>query len=111
MRILTSSVFLRRLRGLLKTYPGVISDIAPVIDSLKRGETPGDRVPRVKGRPIFKVRLPNRDAQSGKSGGYRLLYYLIDREQRLLLTIYSKTDQSDIAPEELTRIVKEWEQQ
>ena len=111
MKILTSRIFLRRLRDLLKTYPGVISDIAPIIELLKSGETPGDRIPRVKGRPIFKVRIPNRDAQSGKSGGYRMLYYLIDREQRLLLTIYRKTDQSDIAPEELTRIVEEWEQQ
>jgi mRNA-degrading endonuclease RelE of RelBE toxin-antitoxin system len=111
MRILTSRVFLRRLRELLKTYPGVISDIAPTISSLKKGETPGDRIPRVKGRPIFKVRIPNHDAQSGKSGGYRMLYYLVDREERLLLTIYSKTEQSDISTEELVRIVEEWEQQ
>ena len=72
---------------------------------------PGDRIPRVKGRPIFKVRIPNRDAQSGKSGGYRMLYYLVDQEQRLLLTIYSKTEQSDINAEEIIRIVEEWEQQ
>jgi len=80
-----------------------------LIALLKQGETPGDRVPRVKSQPIFKVRVPNRDAQSGKSGGYRVIYYIVTDEQRLLLTIYSKTDQTDITPDELLRIIEEWE--
>ena len=109
MKVLTTRVFLRRLRQLLKTYPSVIADLAPLIALLKQGETPGDRVPRVKGQPIFKVRVPNRDAQSGKSGGYRVIYYIVTDEQRLLLTIYSKTDQTDITPDELLRIIEEWE--
>lgn len=109
MKVLTTRVFLRRLRDLLKTYPGIIADIAPLVSALKQGETPGDRVPRVKGRPIFKVRVPNRDAQRGKSGGYRVLYYIVTDDQRLLLTIYSKSEQTDISAEELSRIVEEWE--
>lgn len=55
------------------------------------------------------MRVPNRDAQSGKSGGYRVIYYIVTDEQRLLLTIYSKTDQTDITPDELLRIIEEWE--
>ncbi len=109
MKVLTTRVFLRRLRQLLKTYPSAIADLVPLIALLKRGETPGDRIPRVKGQPIFKVRVPNRDAQSGKSGGYRVIYYIVTDEQRLLLTIYSKTDQTDITPDELLHILDEWE--
>lgn len=109
MKILTTSLFLRRLRDLLKRYSNTLADIAPLVAQLKQGETPGDRVPRVKGRPIFKVRVPNRDAQRGKSGGYRVLYYIVTDDQRLLLTIYSKSEQTDISAEELSRIVEEWE--
>ncbi len=109
MKVLTSRTFLRRVRDLLHLYPHIFADIAPIIAELKAGATPGDRVPRVSGRAIYKVRAPNSDAQSGKSGGYRILYYLVDKEQRLLITIYSKSDQTDISAAELVRIVTEWE--
>ena len=109
MKVLTTATFLRRLRELLKTYPHVISDIEPLIKLLKQGETPGDRIQRAGGRAIFKVRAPNQDAQSGKRGGYRVLYYLVDRDQRLLLTMYSKSERADISADELLRILAEWE--
>jgi mRNA-degrading endonuclease RelE of RelBE toxin-antitoxin system len=109
MKILTTTTFLRRLRELLKTYPHVIADIEPLIKLLKRGETPGDRLQRAGGRAIFKVRAPNQDAQSGKRGGYRVLYYLVDQDQRLLLTLYSKSERADISADELLRILAEWE--
>ena len=109
MKVFSTRQFISNVRELLKSYPHVIADIAPLLAQLKKGETPGDRVPRVEGRLIFKVRAPNRDAQSGKSGGYRVLYYLIDSERRLLLAIYTKTRQEDISTEMLIKIVEEWE--
>jgi hypothetical protein len=62
MKILTTAIFLRRLRELSKTYPHVISDLEPLIKLLKQGATPGDRLQRVGERAIFKVRAPNQDA-------------------------------------------------
>jgi mRNA-degrading endonuclease RelE of RelBE toxin-antitoxin system len=109
MKILTTREFLESLTHLLGNYPSVFSDIAPVIDQIKKGNTPGDRVQGVGGRVIYKVRVPNRDAQRGKSGGYRLLYYLVDEKRRLLLNIYSKSVRADISSDELTQILKDWE--
>ena len=73
---------------------------------MKSGETPGDRIQAV-GYVVYKARLANRDAQRGKSGGYRIIYYLKQRDDVLLVTIYSKTEQSDVDGRTLTRIIQD----
>jgi mRNA-degrading endonuclease RelE of RelBE toxin-antitoxin system len=49
----------------------------------------------------------NTDARRGKSGGYRLIYYLVDREDVLLVTVYSKTEQADIEADQIQQIIEE----
>ena len=53
-------------------YPGAIAEVEKLVASFKRGETPGERVQGV-GKPAYKVRLPNKAANRGKSGGFRTL--------------------------------------
>lgn len=101
--------FKRNLRSLSKRYPHIRSDIEPIIEQLQAGNFVGDQVPRVS-HTIYKVRVQNRDAQRGKSGGYRLVYYLQTSEHVILITIYSKTEQSDISAAELRRIIREFEE-
>jgi mRNA-degrading endonuclease RelE of RelBE toxin-antitoxin system len=79
-----------------------------LIDRLKLGEIPGDRIQGVAPYRVYKARLPNSDARRGKSGGYRVVYYLETEEQTVLLTIYSKTDQVDIPIEAIRRIIEEY---
>jgi len=66
---------------------------------------PGDQITGI-GATVFKVRAANRDAQRGLSGGYRIIYYLQTQEDIVLLTIYSKTEQGDISPQELQAILQ-----
>ncbi len=94
----------------MKKYPHIRSDLEPVIKQLEAGAVPGDQVPRT-GFPIFKVRLQNSDIQKGKSSGYRLIYHRRTPTHVILVTIYSKLDQGDIAAEEIRRIVKEFDEQ
>jgi mRNA-degrading endonuclease RelE of RelBE toxin-antitoxin system len=54
------------------------------------------------------VRLPNPSANRGKSGGFRLIYYIRAAEQIILITLYSKTEQSDIPTTELKRLIIEY---
>ncbi|MCU7890466.1 MAG: hypothetical protein KZQ78_02180, partial [Candidatus Thiodiazotropha sp. (ex Ustalcina ferruginea)] len=49
------------------------------------------------------------DAKRGKSGGYRIIYYLHTQESVLLVTIYSKTEQSDIDDAEVVDIIRQVE--
>jgi len=96
--------FKRALRTLAKKYRRIRDDVQPVIDTLQAGELPGDQIPGV-GYTIFKVRVPNRDRAKGKSGGYRIIYYLKTGTEIILVTIYSKTEQADISAAQIRRIV------
>ena len=77
-----------------------------MIDDLQSGALPGDQVPGV-GIPVFKVRIRNSDAVKGKRGGYRLLYYLQTPAAIILVTIYSKSEQSDVSAREIRGILRE----
>ncbi len=97
--------FKRNLRHLAKKYRNIRADLEPLLESLQAGETLGDQIQHV-GYSIYKVRLPNRDARRGKSGGYRVIYYLQTAEQVILVTLYSNTEQGDIAPALIRQIIE-----
>jgi mRNA-degrading endonuclease RelE of RelBE toxin-antitoxin system len=101
--------FQRDLRTLAKRYRNIRKDIGPVIQQLHSGELPGDRVPGME-YEIFKVRIKNSDIQKGKSAGYRAIYYLKTSDSIVLVTIYSKSDISDIAAETVRDILAQYEQ-
>lgn len=50
-------------------------------------------------RGLRKIRW--RRTGSGKSGGIRVIYYLVHREEIFLLCAYSKTKQEDLKPEQI----------
>ena len=102
--------FQRDLRTLGKRYRNIRKDIQPVIEQLQAGELPGDRIPGME-YEIFKVRIKNSDIQKGKSAGYRAIYYLKTSDSIVLVTIYSKSDLSDIAVETVREILGQYEQQ
>lgn len=97
--------FKRNLRALSKKYRHIRQDIQPVIDDLRQNKIIGDQVPGI-GYTIFKVRVRNTDARKGKSGGYRVIYYLQTKAHIILITIYSKTEQSDISAARIQQIIE-----
>lgn len=102
--------FKRNLRILAKKYRGIRNDIQPIIEQLQAGELPGDQISGV-GYTIFKLRVKNSDVQKGKSGGYRLIYYVKTSTKIILVTIYSKSQQEDIIAAEIQQILAEFEQE
>ncbi len=101
--------FKRNLRVLAKKYRHIRSDVDPVITQIQTGDFVGDQIPRT-GYTLFKVRIRNSDIQKGKRSGYRLIYYLKTRIDVILVTMYSKLDQSDISAEQIRRILREFEE-
>jgi mRNA-degrading endonuclease RelE of RelBE toxin-antitoxin system len=99
--------FKRNLRQLLKKYPQIRNDIEPVLQTLQQDELLGDRIQQ-NSYCVYKVRVKNLTAQTGKSGGYRIIYYLQTQTEIVLLTIYSKSEQSDISSAEIKRIIKQF---
>ncbi|WP_423753440.1 hypothetical protein [Chlorogloeopsis fritschii] len=56
------------------------------------------------------MRVRNSDTQKGKSGGYRLIYYVKTATGIILLTIYTKSEQVDIAADDIQSIITDYEQ-
>jgi mRNA-degrading endonuclease RelE of RelBE toxin-antitoxin system len=77
---------------------------------LQAGEILGDRIAGVKYQ-VFKVRLKNSNIQKGKSGGYRVIYYLKTDQGIILTTIYSKSDISDVSNETIEEAIAQYEQE
>ncbi len=98
--------FKRNLRSLAKKYRHIRLDIEPVIDRIKGGDFVGDQIPKTCDYAIFKERVRNRDINKGKSAGYRIIYYVKTDEKVILITIYSKTEQTNITPAQMRRILK-----
>ena len=96
--------FKRSLAKLLRKYRNLREDLEPLLNELASGQTPGDRL-QVTGAVLYKVRVRNNDAKRGKSGGYRVIYYLKTKEDIILVTLYSKTEQSDIQANKVQNII------
>jgi mRNA-degrading endonuclease RelE of RelBE toxin-antitoxin system len=100
--------FKRNLRALAKKYHHIRSDIKPIIDEIETGDFVGDRIPGTA-YVVFKVRVENSDIPKGKSSGYRLIYQIRTSILAVLVTIYSKLDQTDISPGQIRRILQEFD--
>jgi mRNA-degrading endonuclease RelE of RelBE toxin-antitoxin system len=109
IQVEASPTFKRNIRALAKKYRSIRNDIQPVIEQLQQGELPGDQIPGV-GYTVFKLRVRNSDTQKGKSGGYRLIYYVKTATGIILLTIYTKSEQVDIAADDIQSIITDHEQ-
>lgn len=110
VQILVTPEFKRSLKLLSKRYRHIRSDVQPIIDQLQSGEIMGDQIPNIP-YTVFKVRIKNSDNQKGKSGGYRFIYYLKTSITIVLVTIYSKSDQEDIAINRLKQIIESFQPQ
>lgn len=98
--------FRKAVKQLRKKYPHIRDDLDPLITQLTSGETPGDQI-QSTGYTVYKVRIPNSDARRGKSGGYRVIYYIPMHDHIILLMIYSKSDQSNISADNVRDLVED----
>ena len=110
MNIDYTDEFKQHIRRLGRRYRSIREDLQGLLDQLERGEMPGDRLQGV-GYTVYKVRIKNSDAQRGKSGGYRVIYYVRTEEHITLLAMYSKSDQADISAQTLRRILSHYPEQ
>ena len=106
MELRYTLAFKRQLKRLARKYRRIRTDINPILDEIAAGHMPGDQVMGI-GATVYKVRAPNSDAKSGTRGGYRMIYYLQTVDDITLLTIYSKSEQSDISTHDLRRILQD----
>lgn len=102
----TAKAFDRESKRLTRRFPSLEADVEQLIRRLERGDRPGDRLIGI-GYEAYKVRLPNRSARRGKSGGFRVIYHDKSSHLVLLLLIYSKTERADIPDDVIIRVIEE----
>ena len=105
-RVETTSRFNRESRRLIRKYRYLKDEQNLLKSQLQQGDRPGVRIAGT-GYDIKKVRLPNRSASRGKSGGFRVIYQDKSGVLVLLLLIYSKTERSDIPDDVIRRLITE----
>ena len=82
-----------------KKYLKIDADVKPLVKELHAGNLVGDKLEGLAiptNTSVYKVRLPNSSINIGKSGGFRLLYYVAIADKIYFLTIYSKKDDNRI---------------
>ncbi len=100
----STSGFKRRIKKLLKKYPSLKQDVSDLVDSLMESPQQGISL----GNNCYKVRLAITSKGKGKSGGARVITYVLVLDETVyLLSIYDKSEQESIAESELLRLIED----
>ncbi len=92
------------IKKLYKRYKKVKLDLLEVIDELEKNPFIGIHLTN----SVYKIRMKNSSINKGKSGGFRVIYYvIIDDKEVLILKVFSKSDLENITNEEIINILKE----
>jgi len=107
--IIFTHFFKRKIKKLNKKYKNIKSDLAPLFINLEKGKLIGDPIPELFNQ-VFKVRIPSSDMKRGKSGGFRVIYYFKQNNNKIyMLTIYSKSKQENISLKDIHLVLNELE--
>lgn len=94
--VTVSHQFKREVKPLAKKYHSLRSSVDRLIEDLAQNPYLGTSY----GNDIYKVRLANESKGTGKSGGFRVMYYHLHKSETgidiLLMNIFDKSDLSTI---------------
>ena len=95
--------FKRDAKRLIKKYRSIASEINDLVESLETDPIQGEPL----GKDCYKIRMSISSKNKGKSGGSRAItcVKIID-ETVILLSIYDKSEQSDIGDKALNQLLK-----
>lgn len=102
VHIKDTETFNKAVKRLKKRFRTIEKDCQTFINSITTDEDLGIDL----GNSVYKVRIPNSDKQSGKSGGYRLISYLKLIDNALyLMYIYDKSNLENISESEIDQLI------
>ena len=104
--IIATPKFKKELKRLVKKYPSLKVEYAELIDQLGKNPKTGISI----GHDCYKIRLAIASKGKGKSAGARVITYLYIEEWTVfLISIYDKSEKSNINDSELLLMLKEIE--
>ena len=103
-KILTIPEFDKNIKQLNKKYKNIKYDIVNLIKELKNNKKLGIHIIN----NCYKIRLANSSVPTGKSGGFRVITYYLDKDENIyLMSIYSKSDLENITEQKIKELLKE----
>jgi mRNA-degrading endonuclease RelE of RelBE toxin-antitoxin system len=105
-KVILTAFFIKRAKRLLKKYHTLQSNLKNLETELLKNPRLGDNY----GANIYKVRLADESKGKGKSGGFRVITYLIQENAGsiniLLITIFDKSEEASIDKDDIKEIIK-----
>ena len=105
-KVKLTAFFLKKAKRLLKKHHTLQKNL----ENLERSLIINPRLGDSYGSNIYKVRLADESKGKGKSGGFRIITYLIEENQEstdiYLITIYDKSEESSITKDDIKGILK-----
>jgi mRNA-degrading endonuclease RelE of RelBE toxin-antitoxin system len=103
LNIVSIKSFLKEVKALHKRYKNIAKDLQTLKEELITNPKSGVALVH----NCYKIRLANSSVPTGERSGFRVIYYYIDDKNNLyLLSIYSKRDIANISDEKLLAILK-----
>ena len=103
LNIVSLDTFKISVKKLYKKYRNLLNDLKSLNKILQENPKAGIAL----GQNCYKIRLANSSIPTGKSGGFRVIYYYFDNQNNLyLMIIYSKTELDNISDKKLNEILQ-----
>lgn len=102
----SSLPFEKDLARLSKKFPNIRNDIHQAFDKVQSGSNFGSGIPGGKGK-LYKLRVGSSDLKRGKSGGFRVIFYLKAPSSLYPLICYFKGERGDVPIKDLEERAKE----
>jgi mRNA-degrading endonuclease RelE of RelBE toxin-antitoxin system len=97
--------FAKAFKRLKKKYRSLEDDINSLRKTLTENPTAG--IP--PGAGLYKIRLASSDMAKGKSGAFRVIYFLmISADKIVLLDLYAKPEQENVPISELRELLENY---
>ena len=105
-KVIATPYFVSRFKKFRNKFISMDEDIAALEKELLNDPFTGQNL----GANLFKVRLSSKSKGKGKSGGFRVITYLMKKLETgyeiYLITIYDKSEETTILKKDLIQLVK-----
>ena len=102
--VIATRDFIRGAKKLLKKYPSLKTELNTLQATLEENPLLGIAL----GDNTFKIRFAVASKGKGKSGGMRVITYVVVQNEKVYLAdIYDKSEQANITDKELEELIKE----
>jgi mRNA-degrading endonuclease RelE of RelBE toxin-antitoxin system len=103
-KVIPTPRFKRQAKKLLKKYSSLAIELQIFEQDLMDNPTQGQSL----GQNAYKLRVAVKSKRKGKSGGLRVITYLVTEDWEIyLLTIYDKSEMENIDNKTLKEMIKE----